>query len=154
MKIKDKYYKSVEKLLYNYNMLKINIEITDKQLEELKEEDGLAAIAYDAAGVCETNKFHSQTEDTVIRSIGKEELLKKRKERLQNKLDILDRLIKGLNDVEREIIEMYYIKGRQWWQIAYEVKYSERHCRRIRSDAIGKLAVGLYGEEVIEEVLE
>ena len=150
MKIKDKYYKSVEKLLYNYNMLKINIEITGKQLEELKEEDGVTAINYDGVSVSDTNKFHSQTEDTAVRNIEVEELLKKRKEKLQSKLDILDKLTEGLNEVEREIIRMYYIEGKQWWQIAYEVKYSERHCRRIRTEAICKLAVGLYGEEVIE----
>lgn len=150
MKIKDKYYKSVEKLLYNYNMLKINIEITDKQLEELKHEDGMAGVSYDGEKICKTYKFHSKTEDTAIRNIGVEELLKKRKEKLQNKIDIIDRLLKGLNDIERTIIEMHYIKGKQWWQIAYEVKYSERHCRRIKSDAIYKLVVGLYGEEVIE----
>lgn len=150
MKVKDEYYKSVEKLLYNYNMLKINIEITDKQLEELKHEDGMTGISYDGEKICKTYKFHSKTEDTAIRNIEVEELLKKRKEKLQNKLDIIDKLLEGLNDVEIRIIEMYYIKGKQWWQIAYEVKYSERHCRRIRSDAICKLAVGLYGEEAIE----
>lgn len=150
MKIKDKYYKSVEKLLYNYNMLKINIEITDKQLEELKHEDGMTGISYDGEKICKTYKFHSKTEDTAIRNIEVEELLKKRKEKLQNKIDIIDRLLEGLNDVEMTIIEMHYIKGKQWWQIAYEVKYSERHCRRIRAEAICKLAVGLYGEEVIE----
>lgn len=150
MKVKDKYYKSVEKLLYNYNMLKINIEITDKQLEELKHEDGVTTIDYDGVSVSDTNKFHSQTENTAMRNIGVEELLEKRKEKLQNKIDIIDKLLEGLNDVEIRIIEMYYIKGKQLWQIAYEVKYSERHCRRIRAEAICKLAVGLYGEEVLE----
>lgn len=150
MKIKGKYYKSVEKLLYNYNMLKINIEILNHQLEELKEEEGMKGVAYDDVKISETNKFHSQTEETAINNIGLEELINKKKEKLQSKLDMLDKLTEGLNEVEREIIRMYYIEGKQWWQIAYEVKYSERHCRRIRSEAIGKLAVGLYGEEVIE----
>ncbi len=150
MKIKDKYYKSVEKLLYNYNMLKINIEIMDKQLEELKEEDGLTSIPFNGVSISKTNKIHSQTEDTAMRKIEAEELLRKRKEKLENKLETINKLLTGLNDVERRIIVMYYIHGLQWWQIAYEVKYSERHCRRIRSEAICKLAVGLYGEEVIE----
>ncbi len=150
MKIKDKYYKSVEKLLYNYNMLKINIEILSHQLEELKKEEGMKGINYDDVKISKTNKFHSQTEETAINNIELEKLINKKKEKLQSKLDMLDKLTEGLNKVEREIIRMYYIEGKQWWQIAYEVKYSERHCRRIRSEAICKLAVGLYGEEVIE----
>jgi ArpU family phage transcriptional regulator len=150
MKIKDKYYKSVEKLLYNYNMLKLNIEIIYKQLGELEEEDGLTSISFDGASISKTNKIHSQTEDTVMRKIEAEELLRKRKEKLESKLETINKLLTGLNDVERRIIVMYYIHGFQWWQIAYEVKYSERHCRRIRAEAICKLAVGLYGEEVLE----
>ena len=150
MKIKDKYYKSVEKLLYNYNMLKINIEILSHQLEELKKEEGMKGVAYDDVKISKTNKFHSQTEEAAINNIELEKLINKKKEKLQRKLDMLDKLTEGLNKVEREIIRMYYIEGKQWWQIAYEVKYSERHCRRIRSEAIGKLAVGLYGEEVLE----
>ncbi len=150
MKTKDKYYKSVEKLLYNYNMLKLNIEIIYKQLGELKEEDGLTSISLDGVSTSKTNKIHSQTEDTVMRRIEAEELLRKRKEKLESKLETINKLLTGLNDIERRIIVMYYIHGFQWWQIAYKVKYSERHCRRIRSEAICKLAVGLYGEEVIE----
>ena len=150
MKIKDKHYKSVEKLLYNYNMLKINIEILNHQLEELKKEEGMTGISYDGEKTGKTYRFHSQTEETAINNIELEELINKKKEKLQSKLDMLDRLTEGLNDIERDIIRMYYIEGKQWWQIAYEVKYSERHCRRIRAEAICKLAVGLYGEEVIE----
>lgn len=150
MKIQDKYYREIERLLYNYNMLKINIEIADKQLEELREEDGLTGINYEGVQISETYKFHSQTEDAAEKNITAEELILKRKEKLENKLEVLDKLIEGLNSIEKTIIKMYYIQGKQWWQIAYEVRYSERHCRRMRSEAIGKLAVGLHGERAIE----
>ena len=68
MKIQDKYYKNIERLLYNYNMLKINIEIADKQLEELREEDGLSGIAYDGVQTSETYNFNSQTENAAERN--------------------------------------------------------------------------------------
>ena len=151
MKIQDKYYKNIERLLYNYNMLKINIEIADKQLEELKGEDGMSGIAYDGVQTSETYKFNSQTENAAERNITAEELTLRRKEKLENKLETLDRLIEGLNEIEKTVIEMYYIENRQWWKVAYKIKYSERHCKRIRSEAIGKLAVGLYGEKAMEE---
>lgn len=149
MQIKDKYYKNIERLLYNYNMLKINIEIADKQLDELKESDGMTSITYDEEKSSPTHKFHSQTEDTAIRNITVEDLIIKRKEKLRNKLEILNLLISGLNNIEKKVIEMYYIEGRQWWQVAYEVKYSERWCKHIRTEAIKKLSIGLYGEEAI-----
>lgn len=150
MKIKKKYYKRIERLLYNYNMLRINIQIADKQLENLKEEDGMHAINYDKGKISNTFKVNCPTEETAIKNIEKETLIVEKREKLISKLETLQLLISGLSDIERKIIDMYYIEGKQWWQIAYEVKYSERHCRRIRSDAIGKLAVGLYGVEVLE----
>ncbi|WIV11380.1 sigma factor-like helix-turn-helix DNA-binding protein [Proteiniborus sp. MB09-C3] len=151
MKIKDKYYENIEGLLYNYNMLKINIEIADKQLEELKNEDGMTAISYDGIQTSATNKISSMTEIVAERNIAKEELIIKRKEKLLEKLNKLDRLLEELKETEQKIVSMYYIEGWQWWQIAYEVKYSERHCKRIRTEAIRKLAVGLYGEKVLEK---
>lgn len=151
MKIKDKYYRNIERLLYNYNMLKINIEIADKQLEELKEEDGMSGIAYDGVQTSETYKFNSQTENAAEKNITAGEIINKRKEKLKEKLDTLDLLISGLNDLERQVIEMFYIQGKQWWQIGYAVKYSERWCKHIRTEAIKKLAIGLHGEEAIEE---
>lgn len=151
MKIKDKYYKNIERLLYNYNMLKINIEIADKQLEELKEEDGMTGLSYDGIQTSATNKISSMTEATAERNITAEELLIKRKNRLIEKLNMLDKLLEGLNEAEHEVIDMYYIKGMQWWQIAYKIRYSERHCRRIRTEAIKKLAIGLHGEEAEEK---
>lgn len=149
MKIQDKYYREIERLLYNYNMLKINIEIADKQLEELREEDGLTGIDYNGIQTSETYKITSQTEDAAVRNITAEELIIKRKEKLQNKLEMLDMLLDGLNDTERKIIELFYMEGKQWWQIAYEVKYSESHSRAIRREAIKKLALGMFGEQAI-----
>ncbi|MBU5292807.1 DUF1492 domain-containing protein [Anaerosalibacter bizertensis] len=150
MQIKDKYYKNIERLLYNYNMLKINIEIADKQLEELKNEDGMNAITYDKEKTSPTFKITSQTEDTAMRNIAAEDLIIKRKEKLKNKLEIIKMLLDGLNEAERKVIEMYYFENLQWWKVAYEVKYSERHCKRIRTEAIKKLSVGLYGEKAME----
>lgn len=150
MQIKDKYYKNIERLLYNYNMLKINIEIADKQLEELKNEDGMNAITYDEEKTSPTFKITSQTEDTAMRNIAAEDLIIKRKEKLKNKLEIIKMLLDGLNEAERKVIEMYYFENLQWWKVAYEVKYSERHCKRIRTEAIKKLSVGLYGEKAME----
>ena len=139
-------YESIENLLYNYRMLKINIEIADNQLEELKDEDGMTGISYDGISTSSTNLTSNPTLNVAERNITKEELILKRKEKLEIKLNTLDRLIDGLSEIEKQIIIKKYIDGLQWWQVGYSVKYSERHCKRIRTDAINKLVVGLYGE--------
>ena len=139
-------YDSIENLLYNYKMLKINIEIADNQLKELEKEDGMTGIAYDGIITSKTNKTGNPTSNIAERNITSEELILKRKEKLENKLNTLDRLIDGLNEIERQIIIKKYIDGLQWWQVGYSVKYSERWCKQLRTQAINKLVVGLYGE--------
>ena len=150
MDIKNSYYKSTESLLYNYNMLKVSIENMKLEIEETEKNDGITGIKYDGVQTSPTFKFSSQTEDTSIRNIETIDLLKNRIEITENKIERVDNAIEALNGAEKDVIIKRYLEGKQWWQIAYEVKYSERHCRRIRSEAICKLAVGLYGEEVIE----
>lgn len=147
--MRDKHYKSIEKILKNYNMLKLNIEIADKQLQRLEEDDGLKGVSYDKEQLSKTYKFISATEDTAIEKIIKKDKIEKDKDKSQEWISIMDRLINELDDVEKEILKMYYMEGMQWWQIAHKVKYSERWCKELRTKAIRKLVVGLYGKEAL-----
>lgn len=148
--IKEKYYRATEKLLYNYKMLKVSIENMKAEIEELKKESGITGIDYKKEKTSETYKITQPTEEQSLRNITQEYLLRKRIEITQSKIDKIDRAINKLNEREKEIIKMFYIDGKQWYEIAFAVKYSERHCKRIRQQAIKKIAVGIYGEDALE----
>jgi DNA-directed RNA polymerase specialized sigma24 family protein len=151
MQIKDKYYKSTESLLYNYNMLKVSIENMKLEIEETKKEDGMTAIEYSDEKTSPTFKITSQTEDTAIRNIEHTDLLRKRIEITQNKITRLDNAINGLNKNERDVIIKRYIEGKQWYIVAYEVNYNERWCKELRKRAIERLTIGLYGYTALLE---
>ena len=138
-------YKSVEKLLYNYRIYKANISIKCEEIKELLENDGMRGISYEGISTSRTNNTSDMTGEVAATNVIDIERLKEEKGALENRLHILDTLIEGLTDTERTVITMKYIEGRQWWEIAYKLKYSERQCRNIRKEAIEKIRTGIGG---------
>lgn len=150
IKIKNKYYKEMEYLLYNYRMFEISIQNMQSEIDFLKKEDGTTAISYDGVKTSPTFKFSSITENTALSVSEKIDYLEHSIKRIRSKLESIDRAIDGLTDIEKEIIKGRYINGQQWYVVAYKVKYSERHCKRIRTNAIIKIAIALFGDKIIE----
>lgn len=146
MKIKNKYYKETEYLLYNYNMFKIAIENMEKQIEYFKKEDGSKGINYNGVSISPTFKFVSDTEDTALSNIEKIQYLEQQIDGIKSKLDRVDRALEGLTRIERQIMQEKYMEGKQWYIVAYNASYSERHCRNLRKNAIEKIAIGIFGD--------
>jgi DNA-directed RNA polymerase specialized sigma subunit len=144
------YYKATEKFLYNYNSLKASIENMKQEIEELDYRE-ISAVNYEKEPTGKTYDFHSITEEAGIRAAEKKKLLEKRIKATQSKLERIDRAIKALNDTERQIITERYINGKQWWQVAYTVKFNERWCKELRRRAVQKVAIGLFGEKAMNE---
>ena len=142
------YYKATEKFLYNYNSLKASIENMKQEIEELDYRE-ISAVNYEKEPTGKTYAFHSITEEAGIRAAEKKKLLEKRIKATQSKLERIDRAIKALNDTERQIITERYINGKQWWQVAYEIKYSEKWCKELRRRAVQKVTIGLFGEDAL-----
>jgi len=140
------YYALTEKYLYNYIPLKISIENLSKEIEEL-DYNSVATISYEYIG--SIGYRESNVENKVIKIEKKRDKLKDKILDLENKLERIDRAIEGLNEIERYIIEERYFKGKQWWVIAYKLKYSERWCKELRRRAIEKISIGLWGEEAM-----
>ncbi|WP_052045133.1 sigma factor-like helix-turn-helix DNA-binding protein [Caloranaerobacter azorensis] len=138
------YYKATEKFLYNYKPLKISIKNMESELEEL-EPIGVSAINYENEKTGITYKINKIVENEAIDLISKKELLKDRIEKTKRLVNRIERALETLNDSERKVIEKRYFEAKQWFEIAYEVKYSERWCRDIRKRAIDKLQVSLFG---------
>jgi len=135
-------YKQTERWYYRLNALKTRIENLKQEYAEKEAEAEGKGIDYSEDKLSETYKFHSSTE-----SIGIElAQIKMKIEMLQNRVDIMERSLKILNDTEIRIITMKYFENEPWYKIAYELKYNESHCRRIRTHAIEKLKVAIFGE--------
>jgi DNA-directed RNA polymerase specialized sigma subunit len=138
----DNLYKKTERWYYRLNALKTRIENLKQEYAEKELEATGEGIDYSKDKLSETYKFSSTTE-----SIGIElAQIKMKIEMLQNKVDIMERSLRILNQTEIRIITMKYLQNEPWYKIAYEMKYNEAHCRRIRTHAIEKLKVAIFGE--------
>lgn len=144
------YYKATEKFLYNYNSLKASIENMKQEIEEMDYRE-ISAVNYENETTGETYAFHSTTEEAAVYTADKKSLLEQRIKTTEGKIERIDRAIKALNDTERQIITERYINGKQWWQVAYIVKFNERWCKEIRRRAVEKIAIGLFGEKAMQE---
>ncbi|MGJ0848168.1 hypothetical protein ACR77J_15870 [Tissierella praeacuta] len=140
------YYKETEYLLYNYKMFQISIKNMQNEIESLEKEDGTSAINYSGVQTSPTNKFSSSTESTALSISERIDYLEHSIKRTKSKLDRIDKAIEGLTEKEKDIITKKYIEGKQWYVVAYNVSYSERQCRNIRTKAIKKIAIGIFGE--------
>ena len=140
----DKYAK-VEKMLSNYKMMKIGIINMEQEIEYLKQDDGVKGIGFDSISTSPTNQTSDIVANTVIARSEKIHYLERIIERNKKDIERLDRALDGLEGIEKTVVVERYINARQWWQVASVAKYSERHCKRIRTEAINKLAVGIFG---------
>ncbi len=121
--------------------------------QEIEEMDYLkiSAIDYEKEPTGKTYTFHSITEEAGIYVADRKNLLEKRIKITEGKIERIDRAIGALNETERQIITERYIEGRQWWEIAYKVRFNESWCKELRHRAVRKIAIGLFGEVAIDK---
>lgn len=138
-------YKGLEGILYNYRLIKAGIEINKCKISNIEledPEDGVAAIGY-SEKISKTNKFNSAVEDATIRNIETKEKMKKDLEKAiardTNTIQMVDLLLENLNEAEREVIELFYIKDMTWVQVSMKTNYSTSWCQELRCKAMDKM---------------
>lgn len=140
-------YNQIEGILYNYKMIKASIENNKLKLQNMELEDGTKAITYGEPG-SKTNKINNITEVAAIKNIEKKERLKRKIALDTNKIKMIDNALQGLSELERTIIEMFYIENLEWWKVAAKVCYSEGWCKAKRREAINRILFSINGQNL------
>jgi len=65
--------------------------------------------------------------------------------RLERELAKIDNAIASLSEDEQNIIRMRYLEKQLWYEVAYHVQYTERHCKRLRTRAIWYMSKSIFG---------
>ena len=142
------YKKVIEKWLREYNDIFIQLNSYKSLYNDFEKQvrDG-DALAYDKDKLSKTYKISSDTENKAITlanmSIGINHL--------ENKILVIRQGIKQLNDNERRIIELRYMRLNRWdkpltWvQISREMNYDTSWCRELRNRAINTLTGVMFG---------
>lgn len=148
-------YRQIEGFLYNYKIIKASIENNKLKLKNLEIEyesdDGLNAISYKDTN-SKTNKITRVTENIALSNIEKKEKVRRELERKisleTNKIKMIDNALDALPEVERTIIEMFYIENLEWYKVAGNVCYSEGWCKEKRKESINRILYTMNGKHL------
>ena len=149
--MKADYYKGTEKILYNYNYLKANLEIKLKELHEIQLDDKVSGINYEGVSTYKTYKISQPVEDIAVLNLEMINSITQNIKKLKSKINSIEMSLSLLSDEEREIIQMKYFDSMNWIQISDKINISERQAHRIKHNAINKIKIGLFGIRALEE---
>jgi hypothetical protein len=165
-------YRNTERLLRDYSGMQARLSNIDIDL------DGIQSIAYETpeetiegayfarnvdgmpGGGAISDKTSSvalrwrqeaqdNADDLTQHIVNVRENLLAEKKKLSGLIAKIDNAIDSLSEDERTIIQGYYIEQLNWYEVAYKVQYSERHCKRLRTRAIWYMSKSLYCYRVV-----
>lgn len=150
MKIKKEYREAIISTLKCYNLLEDHINLLEKQIEEIKTNDGVVSVDYSGDGI-KTNTINKIVENTALQNIKDLKIINTEINIAQSKLSRLNSAINCLENLETNIIKYKYLNGDSWSSISLNTMYSIRNCKYKLSTAIDKLAIVFYSDRAIEK---
>jgi len=136
--VASKEYRLIEVILSNYHFLK-DVIAMETEVNNLK------GMRYQHT-TSEGNNTSDPTEKAVIRKIERDNDVM----RMNVLVNLIDRAIKRLPELEQQTIENYYIKQHNWNDVSRIVHCSVRHCRRKRSIGIKLITNFIYLDNISE----
>ena len=147
MKKNNKYIQATRKMLYNYSERLAELRLKERELEYIKDNDGIGCTTYDLAGGQKSNTTHPKVEQTGDNNIDNERRLQSDINSLKMNIDKIDTVLDILNEIEKVIIHMRYIDvyKKEWEYVACALGYSVRQAQRIEKNALTRITSLLFG---------
>ena len=129
----------VRLLLNEVKSWKAEIGILDLEIEDI-ENDYIHAIAY-GERTGPTNKINRQNENMVISNEDKIRELNKKKRSLEISINVIERSLGILTDIEREVIEYKYLSddNNTWRDVTYKLHSRDVTVKRAEKRALRKM---------------
>ncbi|WP_027633073.1 DUF722 domain-containing protein [Clostridium hydrogeniformans] len=129
----------VRLLLNEVKSWKTEIGILDLEIEDIKN-DYIHAIAYgERTGA--TNKINRQNENIVISNEDKIRELNQKKRSLEISINVIEKSLGILTDIEREVIEYKYLsdENNTWRDVTYKLHSRDVTVKRAEKRALRKM---------------
>ena len=139
-------FKKTERILYNYSMLKAEINNLGLEIEELENEyEGIGAISYEERSG-KTNKISDSVANEIIfreKEIYRLNKMKRSKEILLSKIN---NALEVLDENERKVIHYRYLNGKRTWMQVGEILSMDSNycCNTLRVNIINKLSKVIF----------
>lgn len=139
-------FKKTERILYNYSMLKAEINNLGLEIEELENEyEGIGAISYEERSG-NTNKISDSVANEIIfreKEIYRLNKMKRSKEILLSKIN---NALEVLDENERKVVHYRYLNGKRTWMQVGEILSMDSNycCNTLRVNTINKLSKMIF----------
>lgn len=145
MKKKNTEINEIERLLYDYTTIKMSIINLERQLKELAGD--VSVQAADLARETSTNGYYgsSSVEELAMIREEKRNRLNRKLAKSKNYIFQIDCGLEVLCEAEKQIIELRYFQQYPWYRVAYEAQYNERWCRELKTRALKKMRIAIFG---------
>lgn len=131
--------KRIEKVLEMYNMNLISIESAELELESLRCESGISGVSYERIATSKTNDVFKSTESAALNNMDKVVYLERVIENKKRKLEMIDKALEALKEIERHIIEEAYIKRKSAFMVMQDLHISKSTYYKRRGAALKKM---------------
>jgi RinA family phage transcriptional activator len=135
-------HKQIEEWLRDYESIKGGIENLQLAIEDIAEE----GMGVDTTKDCiqKSNSFSSVTENAAIKIYNAD--ISRSIKTMTNIVNSIDRALNCLTDIERSVVVNRCIDRMYYYQLCGSICVSERTARRIKKEAIRKMAIVLFGK--------
>lgn len=139
-------FKKTERILYNYSMLKAEINNLGLEIEELENEyEGIGAISYEERRG-NTNKISDSVANEIIfreKEVYRLHKMKRSKEILLSKIN---NALEVLDENERKVVHYRYLNGKRTWMQVGEILSMDSNycCNTLRVNTINKLSKMIF----------
>ena len=145
------YVKEAENYLKHFKDLHNSVNRMDKQISRLVSKAG----PKDITAMIMDERLGDGNHDETLNMLFEMQVLTDNKKKTEKKLHEIDDLLNKLSEKPGcehygKVLRQWYIEGVTEWEIAQELKYSERHVRRIKGQAIRRFAVMMFGIEPLK----
>lgn len=164
-------YKRTEQLLREYNAMQARVKNLDLDLEGLDWEhesstesiEGLTFARGNLEGLPRGNDVSDKTASVALKwrkdndyssdetwdeFVKNHEQMKYERDFIKRDIQKIDNAIASLSEDEQIIVRGFYIEQKPWYDVAHEVQYVERHCKRLRTRAIWYMSKSIFGARV------
>ena len=139
-------FKKTERILYNYSMLKAEINNLELEIEELENEyEGIGAISYEERSGT-TYKISDSVANELIFKEKEVYRLNKMKRSKEILLSKINNALEVLDENERKVVHYRYLNGKRTWIQVGEILSMDSNycCNTLRVNTINKLSKMIF----------
>ena len=145
------YIRETKRLLGSYNKMKVaalNLTEEIEAQEAVLRDESIASIQYGDDRISSGTRELTSTEEAAARRIRLEERIadmKARRDEIERTVRAIDRAFESLDDADVELLQLRYMGGLSWVEVAERLNYTEKWAQEKGGKVLRDVALMVFG---------